>query len=71
MIEPTSKDIGRFVVYGDAVRSTVEAGRVTSFNEATVFVCFPKRHIRDVTVQGCSRCDLYWLDELFGRAVPA
>lgn len=68
MIEPTSKDIGRFVVYCDrAPVPTVEAGRITSFNEATVFVAFPKRYVDGVNVQGCNRGDLVWLDDVWPR----
>lgn len=64
MIEPTINDIGRFVVYVDHAGTTAEAGRITSFNEQTVFVAFPKRLIAETTVQGCERSMLHWLDDI-------
>lgn len=66
MIEPTSKDIGRYVAYTDnAPVPTVEAGRITSFNDRIVFVAFPKQRIvSEAVVQGCDRGSLVWLDEL-------
>lgn len=65
MIEPTSKDIGRFVLYMDgAPVPTVESGRLSSFNETTVFVAFPQRGGNVVSVQGCNRSDLWWLDKV-------
>lgn len=65
MIEPTSKDIGRFVLYMDgAPVPTVESGRVNSFNETTVFVAFPQRGGSGVNVMGCNRDMLWWLDKV-------
>ena len=65
MIEPTSKDINRFCLYMDSAPvPTVEAGRVHSFNQETVFVGFPNRRSGLVEVKGCNRADLWWLDDV-------
>lgn len=62
MIEPTVCDIGRIVIYvpghakGDLKHQDCERGRITSFNDHSVFV----RYGLGITSNGTSRQDLYW-----------
>jgi hypothetical protein len=73
MIEPTSKDVGRFVVYvrHDGLRPVIEAGRIRSFNELYVFVGFPSRASDVVEPKACTRDTLVWLDDLVSLAEGA
>lgn len=57
MIDPTTEDIGRSVLYRDRAHpSEPDAGTITSFNETCVFV----RYGSDVHSKGTRRRDLEW-----------
>ena len=65
MIEPTEYDIGRGVIYvpghakDDLNHPDCERGRITSFNDHSVFV----RYGLGSTSAGTSRQDLHWYSQ--------
>lgn len=70
MINPTSADIGKYVVYVDnpaLEKPTIEAGRINGWSGSvdTVFVAFPQLDATvSPAVQVCSPTNLYWLDDM-------
>lgn len=56
MIDPTTNDIGRAVIYQGGHPDDREEGIITSFNDACVFV----RYGAKWNSQATSRCDLTW-----------
>ncbi len=75
MIEPTAKDIGRFVLYSNpspitttVALPTVEPGRVIAFSDKHVLVRFVKRFFDETITRACDRESLTWLDDLLAKA---
>ena len=67
MINPGSRDIGKYVLYADVHRLSdgscevirTQKGYITSYNDKFVFV----RYDDGCTSQATNREDLYWLDK--------
>ena len=56
MIDPTSADIGRLVIYRDKFRGLDEEGVITSFSDKWVFVRYAGTH-----PQATHRTSLDWV----------